>query len=369
MEIETDCIFSSESFDKYANNDRCRTSKERVQDFLDRGLMTQDAVYERYTEKLSGQLVSAYPGRSVIENIRLSFQQLRDSATGYLSSTAFKRLFAEKISRLGVNQSGDTSTLLCDVFTWHAFFPFPSACDGSGLLKIDESAFLRAVALLLLLPTRRAWSETRPVIHRKYGGTWGPYDGWYVALRGKDASDFRRWLFRSLATPDSSSIKTENVTTISVPRFEWSGYREDGSDPEDDPSQQFVVMDDETEASIDIVDVVSECPPEEDRLTMNPFRESYRLVLPSLPKTTDDLSSLYIPKSRLVGFLKLCQEAQKEHTEDTMIPIEEVDSSGKVGWENFEKITAGSSRLLASSLANIFCLLTESQGGNTVSPA
>lgn len=41
MEIEPDSVVSSDGFAKYGNNERCRVSKERVQDFLDRGLMSQ----------------------------------------------------------------------------------------------------------------------------------------------------------------------------------------------------------------------------------------------------------------------------------------------------------------------------------------
>lgn len=251
---------------------------------------------------------------------------------------AFKHLFAERLSDSEVGNSLGAPALLLDIFTSHAFYPFSPPYIDSGLPQIDDNAFLRAVSLLILAPARRTKSKFRPATHRMYGGTWGPHRGWYVAVRGKDASDFRRRLFRSLATPDSSSINTKTVTKISVPRFEWLGFRKDGSDPEDDPTQQFVVVEDETEASIDILDVLSESPPEDDTLTMNPFRESYRLVLPSLPKRTDDLSSLCIPMTRLVALLKLIQQTQREDTEDLVTSVEEVGSNAKVGWEAFETV-------------------------------
>jgi hypothetical protein len=41
MEDELAPILSSESFVKFSDNDRCRISRGRVQDFLDRGLMSQ----------------------------------------------------------------------------------------------------------------------------------------------------------------------------------------------------------------------------------------------------------------------------------------------------------------------------------------
>ncbi|KAI1370100.1 hypothetical protein F4677DRAFT_439289 [Hypoxylon crocopeplum] len=363
MEVEPDCIFSSDSFEKYADNDRCRVSKERVKDFLDRGFMTQDGVYQRYTETLSEKLNSAY-GPSVAGNIRRSFRKLRDPATGYLSPMAFKHLFAERLSGLEVGNSLDAPALLLDILTSHAFYPFSPPYVDSGLPQIDENAFLRAVSLLILAPARRTKSKFRSAIHSMYGGTWGPHRGWYIAVRGKDASDFRRRLFRSLATPDDSNINTRTVTTIPVPRFEWLGFRKDGSDPEDDPTQQFVVVEDETEASIDILDVLSESPPEKDTLTMNPFRESYRLVLPSLPKRTDDLSSLCIRTTKLVALLKLIQQTQRENTEDLVTSVEEVGSDAKVGWEGFETVMSEYSELLADGIANIFHLFTEAEIGN-----
>ncbi|KAI0181173.1 hypothetical protein GGR52DRAFT_577765 [Hypoxylon sp. FL1284] len=361
MEVEPDCIFVTDSFETYADNDRCRVSKERVQDFLDRGLMTQDCVYERYTETLSNKLSSAYGGASVIENIRQSFRQLRDPATEYLSPVAFKRVFAEKLPNADVGHSLDAPALLLDIFTWHAFYPFPPPHVDSGL-QIDENAFLRGVALLVLAPAQRIKSKFRPAVHRVYGGFWRGHSGWYLAARGKDAGDFRRRIFRSLATPEGSSRNT--VTTISVPRFEWLGPREDGSDPEDDPTQQFIVAENETEASIDVVDVLAESPPEEDALTMNPFRESYRLALPSLPKRTDDLASLCILKTKLVALLKLIQQTQGENMEGLVTSVEEVGGNGMVSWEGFEKVMPEYSELLADGLARIFRLFTEAGFGN-----
>jgi hypothetical protein len=44
MEIEANCVISSDSFEKYGLNDRCRVSRERVQGFLDRGFMAKGQV-------------------------------------------------------------------------------------------------------------------------------------------------------------------------------------------------------------------------------------------------------------------------------------------------------------------------------------
>ena len=51
MEIEADCIISSERFDKYGLDERRRTSKERVQDFLDRGLMSKGEVQSKVSSE------------------------------------------------------------------------------------------------------------------------------------------------------------------------------------------------------------------------------------------------------------------------------------------------------------------------------
>jgi hypothetical protein len=98
----------------------------------------------------------------------------------------------------------------------------------------------------------------------------------------------------------------------------------------------MVVAENESELSIDIVDVLSECPPESDTLTMEPFRESYRTVLPSLPQQTDDLSVLFIPTARLVTLIRLVQGVQLETTEDLVASIEKLGSDGKISWKTFD---------------------------------
>jgi hypothetical protein len=96
------------------------------------------------------------------------------------------------------------------------------------------------------------------------------------------------------------------------------------------------VAEDESESSIDIVDVLSECPPEADRLTANPFRASYRIVLPSLPKQIEDISALSIPTTKLVALVKLAQEVQRESISDVVTSIEKLGIDGKVEWEKYD---------------------------------
>lgn len=249
-------------------------------------------------------------------------------------------MITEKLLSLGLYGSPDASELLFDICSSYAFFPFPKTYDGSGQLKIDKDGFLRAMCLLTLSPAPRHGPDFSAATHRCYSGNWGPHRGSYIALRGSDAGDFRRRLFRSLAIPDSDS--TNHGTNIPVPRFMWYETVEEGSGAEEELSKQVVVTEDESELSIDIVDVLSECPPDSDTdiRTANPFRESYRILLPSLPQHTGDLSVLYIPTTRLVELVKLAQDIQQESTGDLVARIERLGSDGKVGWNTFDSAIA-----------------------------
>jgi len=97
------------------------------------------------------------------------------------------------------------------------------------------------------------------------------------------------------------------------------------------------------------VDVLSECPPEVDTLTANPFRESYRLVLPKLPKHSDDLMELCVKTESLATLVQLCGEVQKEGTESLVYEIDSVSRDGVIRWPDFEHLLAKYS-VSASSL-------------------
>ncbi|KAH8702956.1 hypothetical protein GQ44DRAFT_732564 [Phaeosphaeriaceae sp. PMI808] len=367
MNIEANCVTAPDSFEKYGLEERRRVSKDRVQDFLSRGLMSQNSVWQRYTVELSEKLSSTrrLDQPTVITDIKQSFQRLSDSKTGCkstlplivvltikltgntgLSEELFKQSVEEKLLGLGINDVSNVTALLFEIFSLHAFYPFPRLYDSVGHLLIDEDSFVRAVCLVTLSPGLAA------PMHRFYSGNWGPHEGWYVALRGKDASDFRRRVFRSLAAPSGDGISLS--TTISTPRFMWYEPKEEGIENDNEFGQQFVVAEDESELSIDIVDVLSECPPEADRRTANPFRESYRIALPSLPKHSDDLSVLYIPTKKLVVLLKLIQGVQRESAADLAATIEELSSDGKIGWESFDSKMSEHSECIANGLSRIF---------------
>ncbi|KAE8336066.1 hypothetical protein BDV24DRAFT_168626 [Aspergillus arachidicola] len=356
MEIEPDCIISSESFDKYELDERRRTSEERVQDFLDRGLMSQAVVYQRFTEELSERLTSFKRSvqPAVIEDIRQSFRRLCDPKNGYLSEAMFKCLVAKRLSEFGVNESPNAPALLFKVCSAHAFYPFPASDSGSEQAGIDEDGFVRAVCLLMLSPVQRHGTQVPGTVHRCSSGNWGPHGGWYIAIRGKDASDFRRRLFRSLAHPASSGTSTGYDTKITVPRFIWFEPKKEETDSGSEPDQQVVVTEDESELSIDIVDVLSECPPEADTRTANPFRESYRIVLPSLPKRTGDLSMLFIPRIELVTLLKLVHQVQGENSVDSAAVIRGLDNEEKISWKRFDSAMSEQSEFIADGLSKIF---------------
>ncbi|KAE8419477.1 hypothetical protein BDV36DRAFT_251122 [Aspergillus pseudocaelatus] len=266
----------------------------------------------------------------------------------------FKCLVAERLSEFGVNESPNTPALLFKICSSHAFYPFPAPDSGSEQAGIDEDGFVRAVCLLTLSPVQQHGTQVPGTVHRYSSGNWGPHGGWYIAIRGKDASDFRRRLFRSLALPASSGTSTGYDTKITVPRFIWFESKKEETDSGSELDQQIVVTEEESELSIDIVDTLSECPPEADTLTANPFRESYRIVLPSLPKRTCDLSTLFISRIELVALLKLVYQVQGENSVDSAAAIRSLGNEEKISWETFDSAMSEQSEYIADSLSKIF---------------
>ncbi|KAJ4331258.1 hypothetical protein N0V95_009913 [Ascochyta clinopodiicola] len=327
MEDNTVPRISPESFVKFSDDDRCRVSRSRVQDFLDRGLMSQgDTIFENSTD---------------------------------LSKDLLKQWITERISKSAVNVPQPLSTVLFDIIAFHAFYPFPIILGSEQQVQVDQDGFVRAICLLTLSPAPRygpnsSFSAAR---HGRYSGTWGPYCGWYIALRGRDASDFRRRIFRCLATPlltpgESRPVGGARCTMIEVPRFAY--YEEVPQDEgEEEEVPEIIVVEGEKETEVDVVDVLSECPPEVDRLTANPFRESYRLVLPSLPRSSEDLTELGVTTEKLVALVQLHEKVQKEGTERLVCQIQSAGRDGMIGWLEFERLFVGNSEFLAEGLSSI----------------
>jgi hypothetical protein len=191
------------------------------------------------------------------------------------------------------------------------------------------------------------------MMHNTSSGGWGPYYGSLISQRGKESLDSSRWLFRSLAVPNN--IITGHETTILVPRFmmyhglsdseSGSGSEDSGSD--DYREHQTFVVEYEKERSIDIHDIAAECAPGwDDRITANPLREAYELVLPSLPAHPYDLADLHVPTAKLLSLLAVLQAvaversnspAEQELFSGMINSVERLDR--KIEWQAFKSLT------------------------------
>lgn len=235
--------------------------------------------------------------------------------------------------------------------SWYASFPFPPPDSPA----VDQDGFIRAISLLTLNPAPRFHGPVFGVS----SGRWGPHSAWLVQSRGKDDQDLRRRIFRSLAVPAAAGTAPEDVDTLTklpIPRFfvdqprerrsADASAQEEEEDPED-PGQQVLIVMEEDERCIDLQDVLSECPPEEDRLTLNPLRESYEIVLPTLPRQPHYIHEMQIPSLKLVNLLRLLTVAnlnggksrEEELLEWTEILLETPtsDSTSYVSWQEFDK--------------------------------
>lgn len=252
------------------------------------------------------------------------------------SPELFKQQITQYLLPLSIPLAEDSSTTLLSILSFHAFHPFPLPNYHSRAQPlIDEDAFVRAICLLILSPFPFQGPDS-PATHGYYSGTWGPHRGGYVARRGKDANDFRRRIFRSIAIP--SGTRSEHTTTVTIPRFEY--YQPIPGGGEDDLGIETIVIEEEKEVEVDIVDVISECPPEEDRLTANSFRESYRVALPSLPQHTEDLVNLCVPTARLVGLIGVVRGLQDGSTAEWAAMLGRLGSEERIGWRGFDAAMA-----------------------------
>lgn len=292
----------------------------------------------RTSNKLSAICRRQEVGYSITEPLVLRDQQ---EFTTALSQEKFDRIITRNLPGLELTESADSATLLFDIFNWHASFPF----TASGVQHVDGNAFLRAVCLL----TRDSRPPYGPNFsagcHGVSSGTWGPHSGWFIHARGRDVNDFNRWLFRSLAVTRGTRMIDE--TKILIPRFIMYQSHQD-SDGE--PEQQVVVMEKESEQAVDILDVLAECPPEVDRLTANPLRESYELVLSSLQPQSHDLTDLRLPATKLVSLLRLLQAAQEGEKQASMASLtEKLGGESELSWERFNTAVSTQAVILLES--------------------
>lgn len=140
-----------------------------------------------------------------------------------------------------------------------------------------------------------------------------------------------------------SQAVADTPTKIPVPRFIMYQYRE----PDDEePSQRVMVKVDEEERSVDLQDILSEYPPEEDTLTANPLREAYSVALDSLPRQPHDLAELGVPTAKLVSLLKLLHDLEDEVPQggdavgaDLMALVQGLrDEPSHTGWQKFDAL-------------------------------
>ncbi|KAI1142931.1 hypothetical protein F5Y05DRAFT_136408 [Hypoxylon sp. FL0543] len=355
MDNDVEYIISPDEYEMYGLSDRRRNSNREVQHFIDRGLMNQESIYQRYTQKLLKIWEVRPNGSAELEAIRRTFRQLRDLETGYLSQTKFTFFMTERLSEFGIGETSEVPMVLFDILIWHAFFPFSGPSTRSRVPCLDEDAFLRAVCLLWRDPAPRyAPNFTSPKYSsgKLTSGYWGPHFGWPAATRGKDGSDLLRRIFRSLSVPNNTN--SGKTTTFLVPRFFMSQPQPE--DPDGVLEQEIVVVTKEPERSVDVQDVISECPPDEDPLTANPLRESYGPVLPSLPHQQYDLTDLHVPTTRAVALLNLLhaiQPSEKDLMPDVLSLIESLGREKVISWELFHNVMLNKAQVVASALSKI----------------
>ncbi|KAK3689957.1 hypothetical protein B0T22DRAFT_182768 [Podospora appendiculata] len=377
MEIDADTIISPENYETYPGTPRRQASRREVQDLLDRGFMTQEKVHGRLTESLIDTLlIGREGGAAELSRIRAVFQHLRGTTSTCVSEEKFSRFLADAFPPLSDTNLSKGVAALFDIFSWNAAFPFPPASPDTPML--DEDGFIRAVVLLGVDPrSRHLVNFAFGCCHGVSSGHWGPHYGWLVSKRGKTAQDFRRHLFRSLSEPlPGTAMQGEDIpmTTIAVPRFGYYQPREtasrgplkddredNGEDIEDDDEQQVVVMVEEDERSIDVRDVLSECPAEQDSLTAKPLRESYDIALEHLPRQPHDLFMLGVPVPKLVQLFTVLDLVGRFPAPKTLIDsLAAKATPGRGGndafvdWHSFDTLLVHVSKDVAQSLSNIF---------------
>ncbi|KAK3319996.1 hypothetical protein B0T19DRAFT_433496 [Cercophora scortea] len=385
MEIEADSIISPVSYETYPV-DRSQSSRREIQDHLDRGLLTQDQVYSRLTESLIGTLLNGRAsGAAELSSIRAVFRHLQEPTGTCVSKEKFSRFLADAFPPLSDTNLSKGVAALLDVLSWHAAFPFPPASPETPTL--DEDGFIRAVVLLSVDPrsVRHSADPSFGARHSTGSGYWGPHFGWMIPKRGKDAHDFRRRLFRSLSEPLPGTVAQGEgipVTKIPVPRFTFYQPREttspgpseedredDGEDVMDDLGQQVLVVVEEDERSVDVLDVLAECPAEEDRLTADPLRESYDIALEHLPRQPHDISMLGVPVPKLVQFFTVLDVVGRFPASKTLVdslaareaPGSETDDAF-IDWHSFDTLLVDVSKDVAHCLSSISSLFRGFEG-------
>ncbi|KAL8295790.1 hypothetical protein RB597_009139 [Gaeumannomyces tritici] len=296
MDIYDDCITHSDSWE-----------------YLEQGLLTPDKILQRLTDALTPLLT----GNSIISGISLGgirrrFEELKDRQIEGATKHSF-------IAGLSPSSSSAAATpalgALFDLVYWHASFPFSAARTIDA--TVDEPGLVRAAALLSPREAGPRWTLARHASFDVRSGAWGPYaEGWVVTARHAGAEDWRRRVFRALATPTTTTTTTtttaagEAITTIPVPRFFMFRARnggDDGSGDENDEGQQVADVHDEDERTVDLLDVLALTAPKDVPKSGPPLRESFDGLMGDLLANTQrqQLSELAVPKKTLGSLLSL----------------------------------------------------------------
>lgn len=247
----------------------------------------------------------------------------------------------------GISDISDAVDALINLFNWHAAYPFPiEFSQGTGSPPaVDEAAFTRAVALLSLEPRVTGaprFSETdihsvSTVINKPDVGV----D--FITLRGRDAQDFRRWLFRSLSDPKQESnncqpvlVPVPRVILIPRPRIADEGYND----------RKIWYMTREDERCIDLVDMLADTMPDCRGIFPRPTRDACELALPSLPRHELALSELSMYPDKLDALVKLVSRLDQAY-EQKLIGIHvfinrfasapsDISADIGISWEEFD---------------------------------
>ncbi|KAL1883326.1 hypothetical protein Daus18300_000384 [Diaporthe australafricana] len=290
---------------------------EIVEDRLRDGLLTKEKVLERYTKQVCLDLDDDECPEA-LQNIKNSFTSLSDPSSSNLSQAKLKEFLSRALGTLGVDTSHEQAhivTALAKILNWHSAYPFPIGYpDGENLSPaIDESAFIRAAALLTLEPRPfGAPILTEPPLPGTVGCSLPDAPGTSLDLvteRGKGAHDYCRWLFRSLAVarhqppgPGSDDNDASPATArhlLPVPRLAV----ESQNDGDEAGKFWYVTMEDDRRT--DVLDVLAETAPGCRRPLPRPLRASFERALPGLPRHALGLHELQVPADVLDALVSL----------------------------------------------------------------
>lgn len=217
-----------------------------------------------------------------------------------------KQRLSEALAAPNDLEVSNAVAVLADIFNWHSSFPFPTLyiSKDDSLPAIDQPGFVRAVGLLTLDPPLfNCPNVTGPASHSGSGGFTAEAPGFSVTLithRGKDGQDYRRRLFRSLASPKAGSADSVPFF-LTVPRLV---LRPEHPEEERDGGSVWY-MTKEDERYVDLLDVLAETVPGCRKPMPNPTRAAFELALPVLQKYEMSLSGLHVPWKKMEAFVRL----------------------------------------------------------------